>query len=51
MAGDLTITGKRKDIKLIRFIDNKYITNTIDLTSDDFLQIKIIKFSLVILLL
>ena len=36
MAGDLTITGKRKDIKLIRFIDNKYITHTIDLTSDDF---------------
>ena len=35
MAGDLTITGKRKDIKLIRFIDNKYITHTIDLTSDD----------------
>ena len=36
MAGDLTITGKRKDVKLIRFIDNKYITYTFDLTSDDF---------------
>ena len=40
MAGDLTITGKRKDVKLIRFIDNKYITHKIDLTSDDFLTNK-----------
>lgn len=44
MAGDLTINGKRKDIKLIRDVDGKKIIKTIDLTSSkifdsDFFQI------------
>lgn len=37
MAGDLTINGKRKDIKLIRNIDNKLTTYKIDLRKSKFL--------------
>ena len=38
MAGDLTINGKRKGVKLIRLDDKKYITHVIDLTNSDFIN-------------
>lgn len=34
IAGDLTINGKRNDIKIIRNIDNNTIVKTVDLTKD-----------------
>ena len=44
-ASDLTINGKRDDVKLLRFENNKVVSNTIDLTKgsliqSDFFQIK-----------
>ena len=37
-AGDLTINGKRDDIKIIREIDGNRIISTVDLTSGEFLN-------------
>ena len=37
IAGDMTINGKRTDIKILRNIDAKYIVKSIDITSTDFL--------------
>ena len=38
LAGDLTINGKRNDIRLIRVQENKKILMTIDITKSDFLS-------------
>ena len=38
IAGDLTITGKRSDVKLIRQVDNKTIIKEIDLTNIDLIE-------------
>ena len=38
IAGDLTINGKRNDIKLIRISEEKYDVFNIDLTSPDFIN-------------
>tara|TARA_Y100001954_G_C15668912_1_gene531653 strand:- start:25 stop:780 length:756 start_codon:yes stop_codon:yes gene_type:complete len=38
MAGDLTINGKRDDIRIISSIDNKMVVNSIDLTSSNLLS-------------
>lgn len=38
MAGDLTINGKRKNIKIIREVDGKREIKTIDLTKTDWLN-------------
>ncbi|MDG5490124.1 polysaccharide biosynthesis/export family protein [Psychroserpens sp. SPM9] len=37
-AGDLTINGKREDVKVIREVDGNRIVSTIDLTSGEFLN-------------
>jgi len=37
IAGDMTINGKRTDMKILRNIDAKYIVKSIDITSTDFL--------------
>ncbi|MEM5564000.1 polysaccharide biosynthesis/export family protein [Psychroserpens sp. AS72] len=37
-AGDLTINGKREDIKIIREVDGNRIISTVDLTSGEFLN-------------
>jgi polysaccharide biosynthesis/export protein len=37
-AGDLTIFGNRKNIKILRNIDNNLITKTIDITKSDFIS-------------
>lgn len=37
-AGDLTINGKREDIKIIREVDGNRLISTIDLTSTEFLN-------------
>jgi polysaccharide export outer membrane protein len=37
-AGDLTINGKREDIKVIREVDGNRLISTIDLTSGEFLN-------------
>ena len=38
MAGDLTINGKRRDIKIIRNHDGKQLISSVDLTRSDFLK-------------
>ena len=38
MAGDLTITGDRKNIKIIRDISGKKIINSLDLTNSNFIS-------------
>ncbi len=38
MAGDLTINGNRKDVKVIRQYNNKSIVKSIDLTTSAYLQ-------------
>lgn len=37
MAGDLTINGKRKDVKIIREMDGKRIVKSVDLTNSNFI--------------
>ena len=39
-AGDLTITGKRNNIKLIREIDNKTTIHKLDLTNPELINSK-----------
>ncbi len=38
MAGDLTINGQRRNIRLIREVEGKKLISTIDLTKTDFLK-------------
>ena len=40
IAGDLTINGKRKDIKIIRFNNGNLEHSVIDLTTKDFINSK-----------
>ena len=49
MAGDLTINGKRDDIKIISKNDDTLKVKIVDLTSSDVLLSKIFRFSLEIL--
>ena len=37
IAGDLTINGKRSDVKILRKHDNKIVVNSVDITSSDLL--------------
>ena len=37
LAGDITLTGKRDNIKLIREVDGEITTNIIDITKSDFI--------------